>query len=121
MILTPSFSPSLSKTRCVRRETRIPVSYTHLDVYKRQREGFSLDGDAASLIARLSDGGMRDALSLLDVCAANTDAVTVETVAAAAGLAGSAHLMELTGRIPVSYTHLSAARRLPMNKTPSRG
>ena len=63
------------------------------------REGFSLDGDAASLIARLSDGGMRDALSLLDVCAANTDAVTVETVAAAAGLAGSAHLMELTGRI----------------------
>ncbi|MEG2175071.1 MAG: DNA polymerase III subunit gamma/tau, partial [Oscillospiraceae bacterium] len=61
------------------------------------REGFLLDGGAAALIARLSDGGMRDALSLLDVCAARGgQSVTEQTVADAAGLAGSVHLMELT-------------------------
>ncbi len=63
------------------------------------REGFVLENEAAQLIGRLSDGGMRDALSLLDVCAANEGTVTVETVAAAAGLAGSGHLLDLTGKI----------------------
>lgn len=64
-----------------------------------QSEGISLSEEAASLIARLSDGGMRDALSLLDVCAASRNPVTAETVNRAAGIAGSAHLFELTGRI----------------------
>ena len=64
-----------------------------------RREGLTLASDAAALIARLSDGGMRDALSLLDVCAADTDDVTLETVVRAAGLTGSAHLLSLTDSI----------------------
>ncbi|MBQ2752399.1 MAG: DNA polymerase III subunit gamma/tau [Oscillospiraceae bacterium] len=60
-----------------------------------EQEGITLDDQAAQLIARLSDGGMRDALSLLDVCAASSHEVTVETVSNAAGLVGSAHLFEL--------------------------
>ncbi len=64
-----------------------------------RREGLTLASDAAALIARLSDGGMRDALSLLDVCAADTDDVTLETVTRAAGLTGSAHLLALTESI----------------------
>ena len=58
-------------------------------------EGVELDRDAAVLIARLSDGGMRDALSLLDVCVSRSGAVSAETVAQAAGLAGSEHLFDL--------------------------
>ncbi len=64
-----------------------------------RREQLTLAEDAAALIARLSDGGMRDALSLLDVCAADTDDVALETVVKAAGLTGSAHLLALTDSI----------------------
>lgn len=58
-------------------------------------EEFKITDDAAALIARLSDGGMRDALSLLDVCVANSENITLETVKEAVGLVGSDHLFEL--------------------------
>ncbi|MFR6496476.1 MAG: hypothetical protein ACLUOF_08870 [Ruminococcus sp.] len=51
------------------------------------RRTFS-DPAAAQLIAHLSDGGMRDALSLLDQCASGGDAITAASVTAAAGVAG---------------------------------
>lgn len=57
-------------------------------------EGFTLEPDAAELIARLSDGAMRDALSLLDQCA-SAPAVTTEVVSAAAGVAGRDYLFRL--------------------------
>ena len=60
-----------------------------------EKEGFVLDEDAAVLIARLADGGMRDALSTLDQCISNTDHVTSETVCAVAGIAGKEHLFEI--------------------------
>ena len=62
-------------------------------------EDISLSPDAAELIARLSDGGMRDALSLLDVCAANSRDITAAVVANSAGLVGSEHLLEISGKI----------------------
>lgn len=68
-------------------------------LYVAESEGFSLDSEAAELIARLSDGGMRDALSLLDVCCSNSDEVTVETVTRSAGLVGNDHLFALTDGI----------------------
>ena len=34
-----------------------------------EQEGIDLTEDGAALLARLADGGMRDALSLLDQCA----------------------------------------------------
>ena len=61
-----------------------------------QNEGFSLDHSAALLIGKLADGGMRDAISLLDLCVSHGGAVTTEVVAQAAGLAGSAHLLALS-------------------------
>jgi DNA polymerase-3 subunit gamma/tau len=51
-------------------------------------EGFALDAEASGILARLSDGSMRDALSLLDQCAAGGD-VGAGTVRAALGLAGA--------------------------------
>ena len=63
--------------------------------YIAGEENLSLDGEAAALIARLSDGGMRDALSLLDQCAAYSDKIDINTVSAAAGIAGRDHLFDI--------------------------
>lgn len=54
-------------------------------------EGIDLTDSAAALIARLADGGMRDALSLLDQCsgAGGTGTVDEERVLSALGLAGN--------------------------------
>lgn len=58
-------------------------------------EGFTLEEEAASLIARLADGGMRDALSLLDQCIGKTSCVDAQTVAETAGITGKEHLFEI--------------------------
>ena len=62
-------------------------------MYIASKEGFLLQEDAAALIARLSDGGMRDALSLLDQCVAYDNRITIDTVSAAAGIAGRDYLL----------------------------
>ena len=67
--------------------------------YVAGQEGITLHPDAASLIARLADGGMRDALSLLDQCIAVSDDVTDQVVADTAGVAGREHLFALSDAI----------------------
>ena len=62
-----------------------------------REEGFPLEADAARLIARLADGGLRDAISLLDQCRAGHPEVTLDVVAECAGVAGREHLFELCG------------------------
>ena len=56
--------------------------------YVALQEHLSLADDAGRLLAQLADGGMRDALSLLDQCAGVSDRLTAESVYAALGLAG---------------------------------
>ena len=63
--------------------------------YIASQENLVLDPDAAGLIAGLSDGGMRDALSLLDQCAAYSDNITAEVVSNAAGIAGRGYLFDI--------------------------
>jgi DNA polymerase-3 subunit gamma/tau len=41
-----------------------------------------------SSIARLADGGMRDAISLLDLCSSHDEVITLQTVVSAAGING---------------------------------
>ncbi len=61
-----------------------------------QAENISLTDEAASLIAVISDGGMRDAISLLDRCIGIAgNEVTAEVVREAAGLASKNYLFEL--------------------------
>ena len=67
--------------------------------YIAGQEGFTLHEDAAELIARLSDGGMRDALSLLDQCVAFSDDITLETVSNASGIAGRDYLFDILENI----------------------
>lgn len=58
-------------------------------------EGVVLEHSAGLLIGKLADGGMRDAISLFDLCISHGGAVTAEVVAQAAGMAGSGHLLTL--------------------------
>ena len=60
-----------------------------------RQEGARLEQDAAVLIARIADGGMRDALSLLDRAMGMADTVTADVVAASAGLMSRAYIYDL--------------------------
>lgn len=67
--------------------------------YVAGQEGMTLAHEAALLIARIADGALRDALSILDQCAGRSNQITVEVVSEAAGLAGRGHLYELSAAI----------------------
>ncbi|MBQ8904370.1 MAG: DNA polymerase III subunit gamma/tau, partial [Oscillospiraceae bacterium] len=64
-----------------------------------EKEGMKLDEEAAFLISRISDGGMRDALSLLDQCFAASDHVTEEIVRSCSGISGTDHLFEIADAV----------------------
>ena len=60
-----------------------------------KKENVNITEDAARLISRLSDGGMRDAVSLLDQCISVSADIDDETVRTTAGIAGTEHLFTL--------------------------
>ena len=60
------------------------------------KEDAQLDHDGALLIARIADGAMRDALSLLDQCLGRDRHVTLDIVNQTAGVAGREYLSALT-------------------------
>ena len=62
-------------------------------------ENMKLDNDAAILISRIADGGMRDALSILDQCAGRGKAIDSRLVSEIAGIAGRESLYELSDAI----------------------
>ena len=63
--------------------------------YIADEEGFTADEEALSLIARIADGGMRDALSLLDQCTGHGKHITADIVCDVAGMTGKDHLFAL--------------------------
>ena len=60
-----------------------------------KKENVNITEDAARLISRLSDGGMRDAVSLLDQCISVSADIDEETVRTTAGITGTEHLFTL--------------------------
>ncbi len=100
--------PATILSRCQRFEfRRIDIN----DSKKRlleiaEKEGMELDEDAAYLISRISDGGMRDALSLLDQCFSIGGRVTEETVRSCAGISGTEHIFAIAD---AALEHDSAA------------
>ncbi len=69
------------------------------------QEHIDIEPEAIALLARLADGGMRDAISLLDQCASASDgALTLERVYAALGLAGERRTAELMQAIAAHDT-----------------
>lgn len=88
--------PATILSRCQRFDfRRIPPEEIadRLDYVARQ-EGASIDRAAAFLLARLADGALRDALSLLDQCLGRSRSVTEAVVNETAGLAGRDHLFD---------------------------
>lgn len=86
--------PATIVSRCQRFEfRRIDISDSADRLMQvAQTEGISLQRDAAELISRLSDGGMRDALSILDRCITAGEEITCDVVRACAGVADNKHL-----------------------------
>ena len=66
--------------------------------YVAQQESIDLTPEAAELIAGLSEGGMRDALSMLDQCSGR-EKIDIETVYSALGLASRKSVGELLEHI----------------------
>ena len=66
-------------------------------LYVAGQEGMELRSDAAGLLSRLSDGAMRDALSLLDQCGAAGGTIDASRVLDVLGLAGNLQTAELMG------------------------
>ena len=93
--------PATILSRCQRfdfKRIKPEVIKDHLLAVSAQ-EGIELEEDAALLIARLSDGGMRDALSLLDVCRSTAAHVSSEVVTQAAGLAMQDCLFDIANAV----------------------
>lgn len=61
--------------------------------YVAEAEHIKFDHDAAHLLARLAQGGMRDALSLLELCSGGGAEVTVERVNEAVGSVGRGQVL----------------------------
>ena len=88
--------PATILSRCQRHsfrriDTREMSSYLE---YVAEREQMGLSHEAAELLARLAEGGVRDALSLLDQCSAR-QSIDVEAVYSAVGLAGNRRIAGL--------------------------
>ena len=63
--------------------------------YIAEQEGIDLRPDGAELLARIADGALRDALSLLDQCAAAGGTIDSAAVLDALGLAGNLQTAQL--------------------------
>ncbi|MBO5199811.1 MAG: DNA polymerase III subunit gamma/tau [Clostridia bacterium] len=64
-----------------------------------EAEGFEITPSAAGLIAAASDGGMRDALSILDLCLSASKSITEDTVTEVCGMSGNVYLNQLSDHI----------------------
>ncbi|MCL2512608.1 MAG: DNA polymerase III subunit gamma/tau [Oscillospiraceae bacterium] len=67
--------------------------------YIAEKEKYTIDREAAMLIARIADGAARDALSLLERCFSSGNDITVKAVTAAAGLMDREYLFALSAAI----------------------
>lgn len=93
--------PATILSRCQRFDfRRISVSelMTRLQ-YIAQQEGIELEDDGARLIARLAQGGMRDAISLLELCASDGQRVSASLVSDKAGVCGREAVISVVAKI----------------------
>lgn len=83
--------PATIKSRCQQFSFQriLPVDIAQRLTYVAEQEGIKLTGEGAALLARLADGGLRDALSLLDQCAVAGGSIGEQQVLDALGLAGN--------------------------------
>lgn len=97
--------PATILSRCQRHSfKRIPVdTITARLNFVAQQEHLNLQPDAATLLARMADGGMRDALTLLDQCCGN-ECISTDAVISAIGLAGNLRTAQLLRSVAAGDT-----------------
>ncbi len=90
--------PATILSRCQRFDFHriTPEAIARRLLYVAEHEGIGLDENSALLIASVSDGALRDALSLLDRCASADRQITVSVVQNTAGLTGHGYLFAIT-------------------------
>ena len=97
--------PATILSRCQRHSfKRIPVdTITARLNFVAQQEHLNLQPDAAALLARMADGGMRDALTLLDQCCGN-ECISTDAVISAIGLDGNLRTAQLLRSVAAGDT-----------------
>ena len=90
--------PATILSRCQRYDfTRIgPEDIAHRVEYIAGEEKLELSPDGAELIARLADGALRDALSILDTCAGVTAKIDADVVRRMAGVTDRSYLFRIS-------------------------
>lgn len=80
--------PATILSRCQRFDFRRIPTRTIADrlKYISTEEGFKVEDDAAFLIAKLANGGMRDAISMLELCSGEHAEITTEVVIQTTGV-----------------------------------
>ncbi|MBR3300894.1 MAG: DNA polymerase III subunit gamma/tau [Clostridia bacterium] len=93
--------PATILSRCQRFDFRRidPEKICERIQFIAEKEGFKVSPEAASLIAATADGGMRDALSILDLCASVTKDITEDTVVSVCAMAGNEYLLKFADHI----------------------
>ena len=93
--------PATILSRCQRFDFRRidPAVIAERVRYVAKEENLKITDGAANLIAAAADGGMRDALSFLDLCASGNTEIDEAKVEAVCGMAGSDYLFRLTDAI----------------------
>ena len=93
--------PATIVSRCQRFEFRRIATdvLTSRIKYIAEQEGISIEDDAARLIARYSQGGMRDSISLLELCASGGAKIDVNSVNETIGSAGRERMMDVARAI----------------------
>ena len=89
--------PATIASRCQRYDFRRikPKDIASRLLYISSQEDISLTQDGADMIAKIADGGMRDAVSLLDQCSVCADNIDAAAVSNTAGIAGRESLYEI--------------------------
>ena len=90
--------PATILSRCQRYDfTRIgPEDIARRVEYIAGEEKLELSPDGAELIARLADGALRDALSILDTCAGVTSKIDADVVRRMAGVTDRSYLFRIS-------------------------
>ena len=90
--------PATILSRCQRYDfTRIgPEDIARRGEYIAGEEKLELTSDGAELIARLADGALRDALSILDTCAGVTAKIDADVVRRMAGVTDRSYLFHIS-------------------------
>ncbi len=93
--------PATILSRCQRFSFKriTPADIAKRLAYVARQENIGLTPDGAELLSRLADGALRDALSLLDQCAAAGGTVDGAAVLEVLGLAGNLQTAQLMERI----------------------